>query len=95
MRAVVTLLALAACTPAHAQVPTCAPHSIFVDTLATTYGENRRMFGVVNDQQVVSLFANDQTGTWTLLVTGPDGTSCMASSGSDYDATPAPLPPNG
>ncbi len=95
MRTVVTLLALTACAPAHAQVQACAPNSVFVTTMADAYGETRHMFGVVSDTQVVQVFANPETGTWTIAVTSPDGTTCIASSGTDYDDSIQPLPPNG
>lgn len=95
MKILVTLLAIAACAPAYAQTDLCASHSAFVQSLADSYGEARHMFGVVNETQVIEVFANGRTGTWTLLVTGPDGTSCMASSGTDFDDTIAPMPPNG
>ncbi len=90
-----TLLAIVGCSPAHAQVQQCLPYPAFVQTMADVFGETRHMLGVVSGEQIVLLFANPETGTWTFAYTDTSGVTCMVSSGTNFDNTVAALPPNG
>jgi len=73
--------------------PQCAVHAVVVETLAQSYGETRRSQGIAANNTLMELFASDATGTWTLTVTTPDGTTCLVASGEGYDAVAArPIP---
>jgi hypothetical protein len=45
--------------------------------------------------QMMELFAADDTRTWTILVTLPDGQSCLVASGSNFEAVSDQLPAKG
>lgn len=75
--------------------PQCARHADVVDTLAQDYGETRRSQGIAANNTLMELFASDATGTWTLTVTTPDGTTCLVASGEGYDAVTDPPPAKG
>ena len=40
----------------------------------------------------VQFWANRETRTWTIVIAREDGVSCVASSGDDLKAAPAPKP---
>ena len=83
------ILILAA-TQAFAQ-PQCADRAQIVERLASHYGESRQSIGLGANNQVVEVFASIETGTWTILVTHPNGLSCLVASGQAYEAlTEAP-----
>lgn len=82
----VLLAALAAFSPlapAHAQ--DCAPRAAVLGILATNHGEGLRAIGVAANNMVMEVFANRETGTWTILVTTATGVTCMITSGHNYD----------
>ena len=77
------MLALFAITsPAFAQ-DQCGPTVAAIETLSTRFGEGYRSGGLA-DGILVQMFANPQTGTWTVLATDPRGFSCVIAAGGDY-----------
>lgn len=64
----------------------CAPRGTVVGHLADKYGEARRAIGLAGQNQVVEVYASDETGTWTILVTSPAGISCLVASGDSFEA---------
>jgi hypothetical protein len=89
-----SLLALSA-TAAASQ---CGPRESVIKMLADDYGETVRasgLAGVSGQTAVMELFASDANGTWTITMTGPDGTMCLAASGTLYNGVVEPkLPAN-
>jgi hypothetical protein len=85
--------------PAHAQQQ-CPPRAMVVADLAKKFGETQRTTGWVGGANetpitaVMETYANDDTGTWTILLARPDGTACMLASGGGWigDDDP-PMPP--
>jgi hypothetical protein len=98
-----TLLALAAgaliALPqmAAAQSTNCAPRDRLVAHLADRFGEARQSIGLASGSRVVEMFASPDTGTWTLVMTTPDGRACIIGAGQawerlDEEVTPAGQP---
>lgn len=88
MRAVI----LAALMASPAAAENCAPHPNAVAFLAENFGESRQSIGLM-DGRIVEMIANPDTGTWTILITTPDGRACIVAAGTDFqrtDADPAP-----
>jgi hypothetical protein len=81
------LLALLA-LPAHAQQQQCGPRDKMIAQLAEKYGETQRTMGYVGPPpaitSVMETYANEDTGTWTILLAKPDGTACMIASGGGW-----------
>jgi hypothetical protein len=75
--------------------PQCAPREMVVQTLADRYGETRRSLGLAGPTQVMEVFASDDTGTWTITLTMPDGVTCMVASGQGYQTLDEALPARG
>ncbi|ANT59703.1 hypothetical protein AYJ57_04555 [Salipiger sp. CCB-MM3] len=79
--------------PAAADQSACGPRDQIVARLAATYGETRQSIGIGNNNAVMELFASDETGSWTITVTGTDGVTCLVASGLAFEALHEPLPP--
>lgn len=62
----------------------CAERTAVVDRLATRYGETRKSAGLNQQNGMVEVFASDDTGTWTILVTMPSGMSCLLAAGQHW-----------
>ncbi|WP_170467117.1 hypothetical protein [Ruegeria arenilitoris] len=73
---------------------TCAPRDEVIKRLTETYGETRQGIGIARQGTVMELFASDQSGSWTITVTLPDGITCLVVSGQAYETMAEALPPN-
>ncbi len=91
--AIGTLLATTAI--ANAQTQRCGPRTAIVETLAQKYGESRQSMGLAANNAVVEVFASDDTGTWTITVTGTNGLTCLVASGQSYEQLAEALPAAG
>lgn len=74
--------------------PKCGPRDAVLAALADTYGETRRSAGLASTNTLMEVFASDASGTWTIIITRPDGISCLAASGANFEAIPATAPGN-
>lgn len=73
--------------PAMAQdMRNCAPRDRVIGRLAERYGETRQSIGLGANNAVVEVFAASDTGTWTIILTLPNGLSCLVASGQAYEA---------
>lgn len=71
----------------------CAERDILVKGLYEKYGETLQSFGLHQNNSVVEVYASDETGTWTILITNPSGLSCLMASGLMWgNAVPGILP---
>lgn len=62
-------------------VTICADTQSFVDTMRN-YGEKPTFIGVGKENDVVSVWENKETGTFTIITTSSDGSvSCVLSAG--------------
>lgn len=77
-----------------AQTPNCAPRPDVLQRLAETYSETRRGIGMARQGTVMEVFASDETGTWTITVTLPNGLTCLIAAGEAYEVLVEALPPN-
>ncbi|MGL4238020.1 hypothetical protein [Tabrizicola sp.] len=73
----------------------CDARDRVVALLAERYGETRRSVGIAGENAVMELYAADETGTWTIAITLPDGQMCLMASGSGYEAVTEQLPAKG
>lgn len=77
-------------SPVAAQSQNCAPRGVVVERLADKYGESRQSVGMINDQAVMEVFANEESGSWTITVTNINGISCLVTSGIGYESVNEP-----
>ncbi|MEO0569007.1 MAG: hypothetical protein AAF066_14835 [Pseudomonadota bacterium] len=87
------VLALGLASPAIAA--SCAPRETVVDRLAERYGESRQSVGLGSNNSVVEVFASEETGTWTIVVTSVSGLTCLMASGQAYEPIAEVLPIEG
>lgn len=78
----------------NAQQGNCAPREMVVQRLAESYGETRRSIGLGANNAVVEVFAS-ASGSWTITVTFPNGSTCLVASGQAYETLAEVLPPAG
>ncbi len=75
--------------PAAAQA-VCSERAKFVDQLSGNYSENTVALGLVNNGSVLEILASKE-GSWTILVTKPNGISCVVATGEAWEAVPHQL----
>ncbi len=71
---------------------TCKQREDVIGHLAKKYGEAPVALGVTNKGGLVEVLATGNGNTWTIIVSQPNGTSCMIAAGEgwrtkDYDDT--------
>ena len=82
-------------TSANAQGRNCGPRDAVIDRLAQGYGETRQSMGLGSNNAVIEVFASDETGSWTITVTQPNGLTCLVASGQGFEQLSEALPPKG
>ena len=70
-----------------AQDTPCAERSNVIDTLGSQYKESPRAIGLVSMEAVLEIFVSE-TGTWTVVVTDPQGVSCVLAAGQSWEDIP-------
>ena len=77
--------------PANSASNQCTSRTAMVDALARKYREERRGIGIASRAGVMEFYVS-HAGTWTVLMTMPNGMSCILAAGRDWEdiaATPA------
>ncbi|MGO4524658.1 hypothetical protein AB4097_07305 [Microvirga sp. 2MCAF35] len=70
-------------TPAAAQT-SCGPREQLVKLLADQYKEDPVGIGLAQPGQVLEVFASSG-GTWTMVMTMPDGKACLIAAGNNWE----------
>lgn len=84
-----TALAVLFALPAFAQ-QNCNLSLTVKQLLEGQFGERQIFSGTAPNDSQVEIWLNDETGTWTALITRPDGISCITASGTGV-ATVLPI----
>ena len=89
MAVLLGLLALwVAAVPALArQGPPCDERAKVVGRLAKTFAENQKSIGITADGNILEVFAS-RDGSWTVLLTFPDGMACLVEHGEEWQNAP-------
>ena len=88
--AIVAAVVMLGATPTSAQT-VCGDRSKMVGYLDRDYQESRSGLGLASNGAVVELYTA-KTGTWTMLMTAPDGRTCVMGSGEGWEQTQRPKP---
>ena len=88
-----TALGLLAATPAANadEARACAERARVVQKLQEKFGESLRSLGLHRDDGVVEVYSSEETGTWTILMTRPDGMSCLIAAGQGWEQDLQPI----
>ena len=66
----------------------CNQRNIYLGHLARTYQEVPIAVGVIDQDRLVEVLSTDDGKTWTLIVSSPDGRSCLLASGEGWRQVP-------
>ncbi|SPH23508.1 hypothetical protein DEA8626_02572 [Defluviimonas aquaemixtae] len=77
--------AAALAPPSHAQqILPCFERGHLIEKLAGGYGERQTGAGLSGPQQLVELWSSSETGSFTIVLTQPDGRSCVLATGTSW-----------
>lgn len=77
-------IAMTLAAPAAEARFSCAPRDVVLQRLEQDFRERPVGAGLVAGGQMVELLIS-RDGTWTLVVTGPNGVSCMVAVGDSWE----------
>ena len=67
----------------------CGERKQIVSELQRKYGETRRSIGLQQGRGVVEVYASDQTGSWSILLTNTAGRTCLIAAGEAFETETA------
>jgi len=68
----------------------CYPRISFAIKLAETFGQIKQVSGFEISGNLMELYANQNSGTWTLVLVLPSGLTCEIGNGSGFKMEPQP-----
>ncbi len=83
------LAAFLAATPVQAQLK-CGDRTEALEHLATKYNEAPIAFGLTTTGSLLEVVTTPDGSTWTIIITLPNGATCLIAAGQDW--TPIILP---
>lgn len=75
---------------AQAQMPLCTDRLEVVSQLSSQYAETPKAMGIANNGGVVEVLTSEN-GTWTIILTMPNNTTCMIAAGEGWEFFPKQL----
>ena len=76
---------MAAAAPPVAQAQmACGARDAVVENLGQKYGEVRRGGGLTGSTAIYEIWASEETGSWTILKTTPNGLTCVMAVGEGW-----------
>lgn len=66
----------------------CAERTALLSSLRHEYSEAPTAVGLASNGSVIELLTTADGKTWTILMTRPDGTSCVLAAGEAWDSLP-------
>ena len=78
-------LLLSVQAPASAQAA-CASHKEVTKALANGHSEEPVGIGLASTGNVVEVFSSSDGSTWSIVMTMPNGVSCLVSSGESWES---------
>ena len=79
-----------AAAPAHSQM-VCGNHADIEKRLQTGYQEVRTGVGLAGNGGLIELYTSEK-GTFTIVLTRPNGMSCLMAVGENWEAVKDPIP---
>ncbi len=75
--------------PAQAQrAPVCTDYSIVIEHLSKEYSEVPVGMGIANNGGVIEILSSKAGKSWTIILTMPNGTTCMIAAGESWEFLP-------
>ncbi|MEM8788372.1 MAG: hypothetical protein AAGE76_08920 [Pseudomonadota bacterium] len=92
--AAVAVLAASAAMPLAAQQggdSKCGPRDQMTERLGVKFGEQLHSGGLTGPTKLLEIWTSEDSGSWTILLTDADGTSCIVAAGNDWVDFPAAM----
>lgn len=67
--------------------PACGHRADVLQELSNRYKEVPVALGLASNGDLLEVFSSNGGATWTIIVTSPDGTSCLVAAGEDWQPT--------
>jgi hypothetical protein len=67
----------------------CGRHENVIKLLADRYSERRTAMGIMSNKGIMELWVSEGSGTWTMLLTLPNGVSCILAAGEAFEDLPS------
>ncbi len=81
------LIGLLIAFPAFAAAPVaCNKRDVVLKHLASKYSEQPVAIGVANNGGIIEVLTSGNGSTWTIIVSLPDGTSCLLAAGENWES---------
>lgn len=77
--------AAALAPPVEAQGLRCLPRETLVETLSKQYNEQLTGGGLQNAQRLLEVWSSEETGSFTVFITRPNGLSCIMATGQYWN----------
>ncbi len=84
--ALLTSLGMATAAPAAAN-PNCGQRDAVIEKLSSQFKEQLTVGGLQKRnsiEAVMEIWSSEETGTFTVLITNPQGISCIVAAGTDF-----------
>ncbi len=81
------LIALAVVTTVAWGQTVCGDRNEFLTHLSKGYGEHPAAMGLASNGSVLEVLRSAK-GSWTIIITRPDGTSCVVAAGESWEEFP-------
>ncbi len=65
----------------------CGKRADFIKALADKYHEQSKAMGIVGQTNLLEIFTA-KSGTWTILMTAPQGKTCIIATGNSWEDLP-------
>lgn len=89
-RLIFATLVFAIAAPSIVQARTvCAERESMISQLKKQFGESERGVGLSGAEALVEIWSSEKTGTWTIVMTRPNGIACVMASGQSWIEAPA------
>ena len=82
---IVALFLNAALSAASAQVALCGLRPDMLRGLSGTYSEEPSAMGLATNGGVVEVLTSPEGDTWTIIITSPNGMSCLIAAGENWE----------
>lgn len=82
---VAAMVSIGLTAPAAAQMA-CAKRANILENLSGKYSEAPVAMGLANTGGVIEVLSSPEGNTWTIILTDPNGTSCLIAAGEYWEA---------
>jgi len=89
LKAILVLAAVSLPLPALAGQVACSQRDDVLAQLGSKYKEAPKAAGVANNGGLIEVLTSDEGKTWTLILSMPNGTSCLLASGEHWQTVAA------